>query len=59
MYSYTKYTECQTNDSRIEYKCKISRQENAVTDTLNTHARSTVLSSYKYTYSVVDTTVNS
>jgi len=32
--SCTKYTECQTNDSPIEYNCKISRQKTALTDTL-------------------------
>jgi len=28
------YTECQANDSPIEYNCKISRQKTALTDTL-------------------------
>jgi len=33
------YTECQANDSPIEYNCKISRQKTALTDTLkHTHA---------------------
>jgi len=30
----TKYTKCQTNDSPVEYNCKISRQKTALTDTV-------------------------
>ena len=32
--SEAQYTECQTNDSPVEYNCKISRQKIALTDTL-------------------------
>jgi len=31
--SEAQYTECQTNDSPIEYNCKISRHKTALTDT--------------------------
>jgi len=37
--SCTKHAECQTNDSPIEYNCKIIRQKTALADTLNTHTR--------------------
>ena len=37
-----KYTECQTNDSPIEYSCRISRQKTALADTVkHTQAVST------------------
>jgi len=34
IHSCTKYTECPSNDSPIEYNCKISWQKTALTDSL-------------------------
>jgi len=41
MHSCTKCTDCQINDSHIEYNCKISRQKTTLTETLK-HTTSSV-----------------
>ena len=45
IHSCTKYTECQTNNSPIEYNCKISRQKTALTDTYTSAVKVALLAS--------------
>jgi len=43
--SEAQYTECQTNDSPVEYNCKISRHKTALTAPIDTDTQSRTRSS--------------